>query len=131
MMSMSTDPKPLDPVLLRSFLKVCETLSFTEAARQLGLRQSSVSQHVARLEKRVGRKLLARDTHEVRPTPDGDAIQPFARQVLEAGSRIEHYLKGSTLRGGCGLASRRISPSRRCRRSWRSSPCSITPSIWS
>ncbi len=99
MMDMETDPRPLDPVLLRSFLKVCETLSFTEAARQLGLRQSSVSQHVARLERRVGRRLLARDTHEVRPTPDGDAIRPFARQVLEAGSRIEHYLKGSTLRG--------------------------------
>jgi len=93
------DMKPLDPVLLQSFLKVCETLSFTEAARQLGLRQSSVSQHVARLEKRVGRRLLARDTHEVRPTPDGDAILPFAREVLEAGSRIERYLKGSTLRG--------------------------------
>ncbi|WP_420100466.1 LysR family transcriptional regulator [Bosea sp. (in: a-proteobacteria)] len=93
------EPRPLDPILLRSFLKVCETRSFTEAARQLGLQQSSVSQHVARLEQRVGRRLLARDTHGVQPTPDGDAIQPFARQMLEAGSRIEHFLKGSTLRG--------------------------------
>ncbi len=99
MMNISPDPKPLDPVLLQSFLKVCETLSFTEAARQLGLRQSSVSQHVARLEKRLGRRLLARDTHEVRPTPDGDAILPFARQALEAGQRIERHLAGSTLRG--------------------------------
>lgn len=91
--------KPIDPVLLRSFLKVCETLSFSEAARQLGLRQSSVSQHVARLEKRVGRRLLERDTHAVRATPDGDAILPFAREALEAGHRIERYLRGSTLRG--------------------------------
>ncbi|MDH7796590.1 MULTISPECIES: LysR substrate-binding domain-containing protein [unclassified Beijerinckia] len=96
---MALEPRPLDPVLLRSFLKVSETHSFTEAARQLGLQQSSVSQHVARLEKRVGRRLLARDTHEVRLTPDGDAILPLARQVLEAGNRIERYLKGSTLRG--------------------------------
>lgn len=79
MMMLDSDPKPLDPVLLQSFLKVCETLSFTEAARQLGLRQSSVSQHVARLEKRLGRRLLERDTHGVRPTPDADAILPFAR----------------------------------------------------
>jgi len=96
---MASEPPPLDPVLLRSFLKVSETRSFTEAARQLGLQQSSVSQHVARLEKRVGRRLLARDTHEVRTTPDGDAILPLARQVLEASTRIERYLKGSTLRG--------------------------------
>lgn len=93
------DLRPLDPVLLRSFLRVSETRSFTEAARQLGLQQSSVSQHVARLEKRVGRRLLARDTHEVRTTPDGDAILPLARQMLEAGHRIERYLKGSNLRG--------------------------------
>ncbi len=96
---MIADSKPLDPTLLRSFLEVCEARSFTEAARRLGLQQSAVSQHVARLERRVGRRLLARDTHGVRPTPDGDAIQPFARQMLEAGSRIENYLKGSTLRG--------------------------------
>lgn len=99
MIIMASEPPPLDPVLLRSFLKVSETRSFTEAARQLGLQQSSVSQHVARLEKRVGRRLLARDTHEVRTTPDGDAILPLARQVLEASTRIERYLKGSTLRG--------------------------------
>lgn len=99
MMMMTFDMKPLDPVLLQSFLTVCETLSFTEAARRLGLRQSSVSQHVARLERRVGRRLLERDTHEVRPTPDGEAIRPFAREALEAGRRIEHYLRGSTLRG--------------------------------
>ena len=98
-MIMNSDMKPLDPVLLLSFLKVCETLSFTEAARRLGLRQSSVSQHVARLERRVGRRLLERDTPEVRPTPDGDALLPFAREALEAGRRIEHYLRGSTLRG--------------------------------
>lgn len=99
MIIMASETPPLDPVLLRSFLKVSETRSFTEAARQLGLQQSSVSQHVARLEKRIGRRLLARDTHEVRPTPDGDAILPLARQMLETGQRIERYLKGSTLRG--------------------------------
>lgn len=58
-MMLDPDPKPLDPVLLQSFLKVCGPLSFTEAARQLGLRQSSVSQHVARLEKQLGRRLLS------------------------------------------------------------------------
>ena len=35
-----------DPVLLRSFLAVVETGSFTAAARRLNLSQSTVSQHI-------------------------------------------------------------------------------------
>lgn len=89
----------LDPVLLRSFVTVAEARSFTAAARQLGLRQSAVSQHLARLERRCGRRLLARDTHGVAPTPDGDALLPHAREVLAVGERIERYLSGVRLRG--------------------------------
>ncbi|MDQ0471543.1 LysR substrate-binding domain-containing protein [Labrys wisconsinensis] len=89
----------LNPVLLQSFVAVSETRSFTAAARRLGLQQSAVSQHIARLEQRVGRRLFARDTHSVTLTPDGDAVLPFVRQALEAGLRIERYLEGSDLRG--------------------------------
>ncbi len=90
---------PLDPVLLRSLAAVAETRSFTLAARQLGLSQSTVSQHISRLEQKTARRLLSRDTHSVALTPDGDAILPFARQALEANARIESYLAGSDLRG--------------------------------
>ncbi len=99
MMMMTFDMKPLDPVLLQSFLTVCETLSFTEAARRLGLRQSSVSQHVARLERRVGRRLLERDTHEVRPTPDGEAIRPSRGKPSKRGA-------ASSTTSGVDLAGR-------------------------
>ncbi|MET9972509.1 LysR family transcriptional regulator, partial [Streptomyces sp. NPDC006356] len=43
-----------DPSHLRTFLAVAQTLSFTQAARRLGLRQSTVSQHVRRLEDAAG-----------------------------------------------------------------------------
>ena len=43
-----------DPAQLRTFLAVAQTLSFTQAARRLGLRQSTVSQHVRRLEDATG-----------------------------------------------------------------------------
>ena len=39
----------LPPLLLRSFLAVAETRSFTRAAERLGLRQSTVSQHIRKL----------------------------------------------------------------------------------
>ena len=89
----------VNPELLRSFVAVAETRSFTLAAQRLGLRQSTVSQHVRRLEDALQRHLLARDTHSVAPTPDGDALLDFARQVLAANERIDHFLAGSELRG--------------------------------
>ena len=44
----------LDPTLLQSFLVVAQTRNFTEAGRRLGLQQSTVSQHVRKLEALVG-----------------------------------------------------------------------------
>jgi len=63
-----------DPVQLRSFLAVAETLSFTKAAERLGLAQPTVSQHVRKLEAAAKRVLVARDTREVRLTDNGDAM---------------------------------------------------------
>ena len=40
----------LDPVLLESFLAVSQARSFSEAGRRLGVRQSTVSQHIRKLE---------------------------------------------------------------------------------
>lgn len=42
--------KSVHPDLLRAFVTVADTASFTGAARLLGLRQSTVSQQVKRLE---------------------------------------------------------------------------------
>ncbi len=47
---------------LRTFLAVSQTLSFTQAARRLGLRQSTVSQHVRRLEDATGLSSCSRGT---------------------------------------------------------------------
>jgi len=39
-----------DPALLTTFVTVAKARSFTEAGRRLGLRQSTFSQHVRRIE---------------------------------------------------------------------------------
>ena len=49
----------LDLTQLRSFVAVEQAGSFTAAAERLGLGQSTVSQHVQRLEASLGRRLLA------------------------------------------------------------------------
>lgn len=43
---------------LRTFLTVCETMNFTQAARKLFLTQPAVSQHIHTLEKKYGLPLL-------------------------------------------------------------------------
>jgi DNA-binding transcriptional LysR family regulator len=88
-----------DPVQLRTFLAVAQTLSFTQAARRLGLRQSTVSQHVRRLEDATGRQLFTRDTHSVELTEDGEAMLGFARTILQAHERAAAFFTGTRLRG--------------------------------
>lgn len=88
-----------DPVQLRTFLTVAQTLSFTQAAGRLGVRQSTVSQHVRRLEEATGRPLFLRDTHSVELTEDGEALLGFARTILEAHERAAAFFTGTRLRG--------------------------------
>ncbi|MEU1400774.1 LysR substrate-binding domain-containing protein [Streptomyces sp. NPDC005728] len=88
-----------DPTHLRTFLAVAQTLSFTQAARRLGLRQSTVSQHVRRLEDAAGRQLFSRDTHSVQLTEDGEAMLGFARRLLEVHEQATAFFTGTRVRG--------------------------------
>ncbi|MFJ5096353.1 MULTISPECIES: LysR substrate-binding domain-containing protein [unclassified Streptomyces] len=88
-----------EPTQLRTFLAVAQTLSFTRAAGRLGLRQSTVSQHVRRLEAATGRPLFVRDTHRVALTEDGEAMLGFARTILQAHERAAAFFGGTRLRG--------------------------------
>jgi DNA-binding transcriptional LysR family regulator len=88
-----------DPSHLRTFLTVAQTLSFTQAARRLGLRQSTVSQHVRRLEDATGRQLFTRDTHSVELTEDGEAMLGFARRIVEVHEQATAFFTGTRPRG--------------------------------
>lgn len=89
----------LDPVLLRSFAAVADTLSFTRAAERLGVRQGTVSQHVRKLEEAVDRTLFTRDTHTVALTADGEAMVEFAATILDAGDRALAHFRSVQVRG--------------------------------
>ncbi len=72
----------LDPVLLRSFLTVVDTGNFTRASEHLHLTQSTVSQHVIRLEENLGCRLLDRTQRHVLPTEEGERLLGYARSIL-------------------------------------------------
>lgn len=88
-----------DPELLRTFLAVAQSLSFTQAGASLGIGQPTVSQHVRKLERAVGRPLFLRDTRSVTLTADGDALAGFARSILAAHEQAVGYFTGSGLSG--------------------------------
>lgn len=88
-----------DPALLRTFVALAETRSFTQAAMRLQLSQPTVSQQIRRLEHAAGRVLVARDTRAVGLTDNGEAMLGFARSILAAHDQAASYFTGSAMRG--------------------------------
>ncbi|MBS0979495.1 LysR family transcriptional regulator [Acetobacter thailandicus] len=74
----------IDTNLLESFLAVAEQKSFTFAAERMGLTQSTVSQHIRRLEGQLEQRLFHRSTHNVTLLPEGERLLPHARRILSA-----------------------------------------------
>jgi DNA-binding transcriptional LysR family regulator len=89
----------LDLAQLRSFVTVQQMGSFTFAAERLGLGQSTVSQHIRKLETAIGRQLLARDTHKVVLTSDGEALLGHARTMLSIEGQVQALFTEQKLRG--------------------------------
>ncbi len=76
--------EPLSIRQLAVFVALVEQGSFTRAARHLGLSQSTVSGHIADLERRLGIRLVGRERSGVLPTGAGEALLGPCRQALRA-----------------------------------------------
>lgn len=104
MMTM-TNP-PLIPVdLLQTFVAVADVGSFTGAARSLGVRQSTVSQQVGRIEALARQRLIDRDTHRMSLTPSGERLLDQARAIIDAHIRLGQSLSETPLRGRLRLGA--------------------------
>ncbi len=71
------------------FARVAERGSFTAAARDLDLSKSAVSKQVARLEERLGARLLHRTTRRLHLTEVGQAYFDRARQIIADAEEAE------------------------------------------
>lgn len=78
----------LQPELLRAFLAVVESRSFTSAASRLNRTQSAVSMQLKRLEHQIGHQLLDRTHNGVTLTPQGERLLPRAQELLELNDEI-------------------------------------------
>src|SRR6185312_9366381 len=81
---------PDDILGMAFFARVVEARSFSDAARALGASKSAVSARVARLEERLGVRLLHRTTRRIALTADGVRLyERCARVVAEADEAAE------------------------------------------
>ncbi|MCB1376893.1 MAG: LysR family transcriptional regulator [Alphaproteobacteria bacterium] len=72
----------LDVDLMKTFLAIADTGSFTRAAEEVHKTQSAVSMQMKRLEELLGRPLFARDGRASRFTPDGERLVEYARRMV-------------------------------------------------
>ena len=86
----------MDIDLLKSFIAICETGSFTAAARQVGRTQSAVSLQIRRLETILGRPLLSRASGNVQLTDHGELFLGYAKDIVSSyGAALAAFNRGS------------------------------------
>lgn len=91
----------IDAHLLRYFLAVAEHGSITRAAESLYLAQSSLSQAIRGLERRVNATLFDRSVHPLPLTPAGRRFEQIARSLLADLDTARNAVKSvQTLRSG-------------------------------
>lgn len=77
-------PPAMDIRALRYFVETVRCASFTQAAKNLFVTQSTVSKMIRQLEQEVGTPLLIRDGHTARPTDTGRIVHERGLQILGA-----------------------------------------------
>ena len=89
--------RPIGLAALRGFEAAARLLSFTDAAAELNLTQSSISRQIAGLERQVGKPLFVRRTRALALTAAGAQLQRAVRQAL---ATIDHGV--DDIRGAAG-----------------------------
>jgi DNA-binding transcriptional LysR family regulator len=86
--------KPREFSDIWAFVRVVDTGSFSEAARQMGTTKASISKQVARLERALATKLLNRSTRRIGLTEAGREIHQHAIRMVEEAKAIEATIAG-------------------------------------
>jgi DNA-binding transcriptional LysR family regulator len=83
----------LDPLRLQVFVHAAESLSFSEAARQMHLTQPTVSHHIQMLEKSLGVELFERVGSGLKLTEAGRMLVPRARKLVRQCTETEQMME--------------------------------------
>jgi DNA-binding transcriptional LysR family regulator len=88
-----------DIELLRTFLTIAETGSFTRAAEEVHRTQSAVSMQMKKLEEHIGKPLFERSARSVRVTPDGLKLLDYAQRIVRLSEEAASVFTEPELQG--------------------------------
>ena len=89
----------LDSELLRTFLAVAESGSFSKGAQRIFRSQSAVSLQIKQLEQVLGQAVFQRQARGVSLTPVGEQLCPTAEQVIGLLDETVGRLRSNPLQG--------------------------------
>jgi DNA-binding transcriptional LysR family regulator len=89
----------VDTALLRTFVAVAESGSFSGTSALIGRSQPAVSGQIRKLEQTFGRVLLDRNTRNVRLTADGERLLVHARRMIAAADAMLARFRADDLKG--------------------------------
>lgn len=81
--------QPMETAELVAFVKAVDCHSLSRAAAELGIPRATLSRRLARLEQRLGARLLRRSTRSLALTDVGESFNRHARIALDAVSTAE------------------------------------------
>lgn len=90
--------------LLKTFVEVERTGSFSKAAETLSYAQSSVSDQIRKLEGELGTTLFERIGNSIRLTKDGQMLLVYAKKILNLCDEAVSNLSSSEIRGEIRVA---------------------------
>lgn len=83
---------PIETELLKTFVTIVETQSFTRTGDRLHRTQPAISMQIRRLEEALGKEVFDRSKRQIQLTREGEVLLHYARRILslsdEAMSRI-------------------------------------------
>lgn len=83
----------IETSLLRSFVTIAETRSFTRSAQVLFRTQSAITMQMQKLEETLGCKLTYRAGKSIELTDEGEALLPYANEILRLNDELQSNLK--------------------------------------
>lgn len=82
----------IDLMRLRAFIYAAESLSFSEAAKQLHVTQPTISHHIKNLEKTLNVELFLRSGHTLKLTEAGRLLLPFAHRLVHQANELQEMM---------------------------------------
>ena len=95
----------MDIFQLKCFVSVIDNKSFTDAAYENSVSQSSLSKHIGKLEDELGVTLIERRKRVASLTPAGAEFEPYARRILNEDADARNALKQFKTSGNLHIGS--------------------------